>query len=77
MESINNELRVALIESTLLEDQQSKFKSMMKSLKNWIVTVKERLQKMATELSGFVKTKLSKIKQAPKNPKMTEKQAKR
>lgn len=61
MESINKELRVALIESTLLEDQQSKFKSMMKSLKNWIIKAKERLQKMATKLAGFVKTKLSKI----------------
>ena len=77
MESINKELRVALIESTLLEDQQSKFKSMMESLKNWIIKAKERLQKMATKLAGFVKTKLSKIKQAPKNPKMTEKQAKK
>ena len=56
MESINNKLRVTLIESTLLEDQQSKFKSMIKNLKDWIKTVKERLQKMATKLTNFVKT---------------------
>lgn len=55
MESINKELRVSLLESTLLEDQQSKFKSMMKSLKNWIIKAKERLQKMVTKLTGFVK----------------------
>lgn len=77
MESINSKLRVTLIESTLLEDQQSKFKSMIKSLKDWIKKIKERFQKMTVKLANFVKTKLSKITQAPKNPKMTEKQAKK
>lgn len=32
---------------------------------------------MTVKLATFVKTKLSKVKQAPKNPKMTEKQAKK
>ena len=77
MESINSKLRVTLIESTLLEDQQSKFKSMIKNLKDWIKKIKERFQKMTVKLATFVKTKLSKVKQAPKNPKMTEKQAKK
>lgn len=40
MESINSKLRVTLIESTLLEDQQSKFKSMIKNLKDWIKRLK-------------------------------------
>lgn len=77
MESINSKLRVTLIESTLLEDQQSKFKSMIKNLKDWIKRLKNASKKMTVKLANFVKTKLSKVKQATKNPKMTEKQAKK
>lgn len=45
MESINSKLRVTLIESTLLEDQQSKFKSMIKNLKDWIKRLKNASKK--------------------------------
>ena len=50
---------------------------MIKNLKDWIKKIKERFQKMTVKLANFVKTKLSKVKQATKNPKMTEKQAKK
>lgn len=46
MESINSKLRVTLIESTLLEDQQSKFKSMIKNLKDWIKKIYDIIDKV-------------------------------
>lgn len=75
MENINNKLKTTLMESILLEDQQSKFKNMIDGIKKWMKDVKEKLSKQIKKIDKVIKEKVSKLKPAPKGQKITERQA--
>lgn len=75
MENINNKLKVTLIESTLLEDNQSKFKNMIDGIKKWMKDVKEKLSQQIKKVDKIIKDKVSKLKPAPKDQNITERQA--